>query len=208
MSEVLIQESTLSAIGDAIRSKTGSTNLMSPAEMVTAIDGITVGGNDILNLNNLNLSFETKSVYSTSQCLNANNLFSFTLPANFVFGVIYFQIAIREGTATTALNSYIGYRSAYLIWPKEVENITSADNAFNWYRLTGAGGYYYDDPTIKRISLSTNDLELLQNGNTNVTLYFSLGRRGTDESSTTVLYTEKVGSAQNNNIRLYSACSK
>lgn len=208
MSEVLIQESTLSAIGNAIRSKTGDSNLMSPAEMVTAIDGITVGDNKILNLNNLTLSFETKSVYSTSQCLNANNLFNFTLPANFVFGVIYFQIAIREGTSTTSVNSYTGYRSAYLIWPKEVENITSTDNAFNWYRLTGAGGYYYDDPILKKISLSTNDLKSLQNGNTNVTLYFSLGRRGTDESSTTSLYTQKVASAQNNNIRLYSACSK
>lgn len=47
MSEVLIQESTLSAIGNAIRSKTGSSNLMSPAEMVTAIDGIETGGSSI-----------------------------------------------------------------------------------------------------------------------------------------------------------------
>lgn len=44
MSKVFIEETSLTAIGDAIREKTGTTDLMSPAQMATAITGITTGG--------------------------------------------------------------------------------------------------------------------------------------------------------------------
>lgn len=44
MAKVFIEETSLTAIGDAIRAKTGDSALMSPAEMVTAIEGITTGG--------------------------------------------------------------------------------------------------------------------------------------------------------------------
>lgn len=44
MSKVFIEETSLSAIGDAIRSKTGTSDLMNPAQMAEAITGITTGG--------------------------------------------------------------------------------------------------------------------------------------------------------------------
>ena len=44
MSKYAIEDSTLIAIGDAIRSKTGTTNTMSPSEMATAIGTIEGGG--------------------------------------------------------------------------------------------------------------------------------------------------------------------
>lgn len=44
MAKVFIQESTLTAIGDAIRSKTGKTELIDPANMSTEIASITTGG--------------------------------------------------------------------------------------------------------------------------------------------------------------------
>lgn len=43
MSKLFIEDSTLSAIGDAIRAKDGSTAKMSPAQMVTAIGNIETG---------------------------------------------------------------------------------------------------------------------------------------------------------------------
>lgn len=43
MAKVFIEESSLTAIGDAIRNKTGNSALMSPAAMATAINGITIG---------------------------------------------------------------------------------------------------------------------------------------------------------------------
>jgi hypothetical protein len=44
MAKVFIEETSLTAIGDAIRAKTGDNALMSPAEMAEAIEGITTGG--------------------------------------------------------------------------------------------------------------------------------------------------------------------
>lgn len=41
-----IQEQTLTNIGNAIRSKTGSTDLISPTDMPTAIESITTGDYD------------------------------------------------------------------------------------------------------------------------------------------------------------------
>lgn len=44
MAEYLINGSTLTAIGDAIRAKTGGVSLMTPAQMVTEIGNIPTGG--------------------------------------------------------------------------------------------------------------------------------------------------------------------
>lgn len=50
MSKVFIEESTLTAIGDSIRAKTGGTELIAPLDMPSEIDGIeTGGGNDPTN---------------------------------------------------------------------------------------------------------------------------------------------------------------
>lgn len=47
MSKVFIEESTLSAIGDAIRTKTGRSELIAPLNMPTEIQGIQTGGGDL-----------------------------------------------------------------------------------------------------------------------------------------------------------------
>ena len=44
MSKVFIEESTLTAIGNAIRNKTGGTDLIAPLDMPTEINGISTGG--------------------------------------------------------------------------------------------------------------------------------------------------------------------
>lgn len=44
MAKVFIEESNLTAIGEAIRSKTGKTDLLSPASMASEIESITTGG--------------------------------------------------------------------------------------------------------------------------------------------------------------------
>ena len=47
MSKVLIEEKTLTAIGDAIRSKTGGTELIAPLDMAAAISNLTAGGGEL-----------------------------------------------------------------------------------------------------------------------------------------------------------------
>ena len=49
MSEYLIQDTTLTAIGDAIRAKTGGTELIVPENMPTEIESIQSGGEDWVN---------------------------------------------------------------------------------------------------------------------------------------------------------------
>jgi predicted membrane protein len=49
MDSVFIQESTLTAIGDVVRTKTGTTDLMSPEEMIIALDNITWSGAYLFN---------------------------------------------------------------------------------------------------------------------------------------------------------------
>lgn len=46
MAEYIIQGETLTAIADAVRGKTGSTDAMSPMQMATAIDGISTGSEE------------------------------------------------------------------------------------------------------------------------------------------------------------------
>ena len=45
MAKYSIEDSTLVAIGDAIREKSGTTETMTPSEMATAISAIEAGGN-------------------------------------------------------------------------------------------------------------------------------------------------------------------
>ena len=47
MAKVFIEETTLTAIGDAIRNKTGSTDLIAPGDMAAEISGIEAGGGDL-----------------------------------------------------------------------------------------------------------------------------------------------------------------
>ena len=47
MSKVFIEETTLSAIGDSIREKTGKTGLIAPGDMPAEIDAITTGGGEV-----------------------------------------------------------------------------------------------------------------------------------------------------------------
>jgi hypothetical protein len=47
MSKVFIEESTLTSIGDAIRSKTGETGLIAPLDMATAISNLATGGGEL-----------------------------------------------------------------------------------------------------------------------------------------------------------------
>lgn len=50
MSKVYLEDSTLTAIGNAIRGKTGESSLLLPSEMADAIASIESGGSDLSNI--------------------------------------------------------------------------------------------------------------------------------------------------------------
>ena len=62
MSKVMVNESSLSAIGAAIRGKNGTTNTYKPSEMAAAISSIPAGGNlDFSNLEYVQLTSDKAS---------------------------------------------------------------------------------------------------------------------------------------------------
>lgn len=63
MSKVMVNESSLTAIGEAIRGKNGTTNTYKPSEMAAAISNIPAGGNlDFSNLEYVQLTSSSSSV--------------------------------------------------------------------------------------------------------------------------------------------------
>lgn len=64
MSKVMVNESSLSAIGEAIRGKNGTTNTYKPSEMAAAISNIPAGGGnlDFSNLEYVQLTSNSSSV--------------------------------------------------------------------------------------------------------------------------------------------------
>lgn len=64
MSKVMVNESSLTAIGEAIRGKNGTTNTYKPSEMAAAISSIPAGGGnlDFSNLEYVQLTSNTGSI--------------------------------------------------------------------------------------------------------------------------------------------------
>lgn len=175
MSEVLIQESTLSAIGDAIRSKTGSTNLMSPAEMATAVNGIQVGGAiNSKDITNLSKSTASRTFGNKNTHYYGTSAFSFSLVKDFVFGILCFQGAISDGDKSGGYYPAY-YKSAALITLNDINNITSKYDAISFQNL--AFGIQHDyDPKLKRVYVYQDEglTKILNNDTENVSLMFNL----------------------------------
>lgn len=100
MSKVFIEEDSLTAIGDAIRSKTGDTAPLSvPTGMVEAIAGITGGGGvDINSLKRVTSSQRVGSIVSAATARNIH----IKIPKNAVFGTITFAARLSKSSSSTA----------------------------------------------------------------------------------------------------------
>lgn len=69
MSKLFIEDSTLSAIGDAIRTKTGGTDLLNPLDMAAAIESIVAtggSGGGSVKMPDIIISGATKDMKNTS----------------------------------------------------------------------------------------------------------------------------------------------
>lgn len=102
MSKVFIEEDSLTAIGDAIRSKTGDTAPLSvPTGMVEAIANISGGGGGT-DINSLKRVTSSQKVGSSSSVTKSTNI-SIKIPKNAVFGTITFAARLsRSSTNLTA----------------------------------------------------------------------------------------------------------
>lgn len=78
MSEYIIQGETLTAIGDAIRAKTGSTELLTPENMPTAITGISTGfpNGTEWTKSNLQVGYTSRATYADGVWLVMTSIYS------------------------------------------------------------------------------------------------------------------------------------
>lgn len=91
----IIKDETLTAIGDAIREKTGKTNKLTPAEMATEIAGITTGSggdpivelfdDEIVDFKNDNLTTLPESAFRSREKLVTVNCKNVTKLGRYVF---------------------------------------------------------------------------------------------------------------------------
>lgn len=149
----LIQESTLTAIGDAIRAKTGDTALMSPAAMVTAIEGISGGGSggEIVNTDVEDaLITRTITEYSNDRVTalgghalrNCQNLITADFPNVAVVGEYAFAECYALKSVNIPLAESIGqiaFRYCRAIRKLDLPKVTFIDEyAFRYMRLLTA----------------------------------------------------------------------
>ena len=113
MSKVFIEEDSLTAIGNAIRSKTGDTAPLSvPTGMVEAIAGITGGGGEPLDFSKLKSHRMEAQIGSSSGAQVAR--INLTIPQDTVFGIMTFNGRLMS-TPSSSLFSTLYQGSAILI---------------------------------------------------------------------------------------------
>ena len=124
MAKLFIEDTTLTAIGNAIREKTGSSDLIAPLDMPIAIGGIETGGSEAFN------EFNYSGQYFTA---NAGSPFAYNILNNLIDGK-NFTINLT-GMGTLALFNYSGN---LVDLSKVVINIDGKGYGYNSYEM-----FYY-----------------------------------------------------------------
>lgn len=130
MSKVYLEDSTLTAIGNAIRGKTGESGLLLPSEMATAINSITTGGSSELVMKMVTIvPTSTAKVINISSWItdaNINDWFiigafgywglaesSSSMVAPKIIGPMFKDFAPTNGTASTRGWADMGFGHQY-----------------------------------------------------------------------------------------------
>lgn len=144
MANVLIEENTMKAIGNAIRSKTGKSDLLLPADMPSEIDGIQSG--DGGDNNEFSFSRDGYSVRSQIVTIGANTITNGTDMYNFlnelVDGYLVVYVLLSEISAN---NQVVGSRGDTISGYKRYRDgsIVSANLQPDWDAVLVEGTQYY-----------------------------------------------------------------
>ena len=115
MANVLVQDTSLTAIANAIREKNGSTDTYKPAEMATAIQGIQAGGGELKYIQMVKSFPMPKNKSGTQTITNTN------LPTDYTFVMVMNGAITRYNVSTgiveriqtggdiNGVSYYIGY---------------------------------------------------------------------------------------------------
>ena len=162
MDEYLIQGSTLTDIADAIRDKTGDDALMTPAEMVEAIEAIQTGGGTLRTTHyHGTLSYSNQAVYNP--VIPVTDILSTDI-------VLVIMKLKRTGTVTdgvTTWNDELVVPSAFGSTGVRLAVIYRAGINFGSVRIKGTNGttqneLYVVNPTMRSVYANSygNDIDI------------------------------------------------
>ena len=175
MSKVFIEEDSLTAIGNAIRSKTGDTTPLSvPTGMVEAIAGITGGGG--VDINSLKRVISSqKAGSSSSGGATATNI-RIKIPKNAVFGTITMAARLSKSSSSLLVGSVYPGSACFIIQNDKI--ILYSDPTFD-------SNYIYSEvPTFFSLNehngsgVSTVTLPAISDDNTYHLSLYVLGHAG------------------------------
>lgn len=151
MSKLFIEDSTLSAIGDAIRAKNSTSDLLSPAEMVEAISNLSIGSDSVL--------CEREYVWSsyTTPSVSAGTTWTFDLSSRIGTEDNYYILVMLAGCAEG-----IDVNGAYYI---AYSPITKAWKMLRYTNTTGTLKDYYTDATLSEGVLTVTFSDVVYPGN-------------------------------------------
>ena len=134
MSKYVIEDTTLTAIGDAIRSKDGTTEPILVSDFASKIAAITTGGGSGGGEPSLNMRVTT--VYSNASASNLTQDFTYTTQED-ELGIYVMTIHGSESASKPSSSlSFTLHFGAVLITPTQFYNLTegSGDNKDPFYR--------------------------------------------------------------------------
>lgn len=128
MSKVFIEEDSLTAIGNAIREKTGGTDTLSvPSGMVDAIASISGGGSSSIDWDSLQSHTITKKIGSSSS-VKDNNV-TIKIPGNTVCGIMQFSGILDSSPASLTYGKL--YQGSALFLKNDNGKITLVNQLIN-----------------------------------------------------------------------------
>ena len=167
MSKLFIEDTTLTAIGDAIREKTGTSDLIAPLDMPTAIGSISGGGGGDIEVEPIVLTSNQQYGCSGAMASTYIKLFGDTITTNGITSANYMFANYKNETIPFEINmDASNYRDmAYFFQGaqnlKELPKINNAYPSYitqffsNCIHLRNIPDDYFDDWNFSRLQSST-----------------------------------------------------
>lgn len=164
MAKVCIEDTTLTAIGDSIRSKTGKTELLLPSEMPSEIESIQSGGGDIdeyfmLSISNTNYGTFGKYIKKIPQIDTSNS----TDMQGFFSGFqnLISIPSINTSKVTTMQGMFSGCSSLKTVPQLNADKVINIASVFiNVQSIENIGGFLNLGKAYTQESANYNDYKL------------------------------------------------
>lgn len=174
MSKVFIEEESLTAIGNAIREKTGDTAPLSvPTGMVEAIASISGGGGvDINSLKRVTSSQRFGSIVSVARSVNI----LIKIPKNAVFGTITFAARLSKSSSSTTVEYVYPGSACFIIQNGKI--ILYSDPTFDSNYIYSEVPTFFSFSNHSTSGVSTVTLPAISDDNTYHLSLYILGHAG------------------------------